>query len=243
MGRHENRPFMKIVVTHLTRMKYPRICVAGWGIDVRRHIRPVVGKGDVLDVDKLKMFALGNILDLGWNQERGTPPEVEDHYFKLRNMKFVSKMSASVFWQQLESASQPSLKAIFGDEIRSQRRTWIVPEHKGKASLGEILVSSVDLRIEKYKSEQKLRMGFQLSSGEDTNSLSVAVTDVRFYRVEKNSWQPDMDKVEQVKDMLKKNPKVILGLGLSRAKAFNDEEATHWLQVNAIHVESHPLWQ
>lgn len=235
---------MKIVVTHLTRMKYPRICVAGWGIDLQKHIRPVVGKGDILDIDKLKMFALGNVLDLGWNQERGTPPEVEDYYFKLRNMKYMSRMAVGAFWQQLESISQSSLKAVFGEEIRSQGRTWIVPEHKGKASLGEVLVSAAQLRIEEYKGEQKLRVGFQLSSGENTSSLSVAVTDVRFYNPNKSSWQLNMNKVKLVKNMLQDGSKVILGLGLSRAKAFNeDEEATHWLQVNTIHVESNPLWQ
>ncbi|MGL4612202.1 MAG: dual OB domain-containing protein [Trueperaceae bacterium] len=231
---------MNILITHLTRMNYPRICIAGLNLQSNSFIRPVVGKGDVLDISQMKLFGLGNIVELGWNQMLGNPPEVEDCYFKLRNAKLQQELNPREFWNVLEKSVATSLTDIFGEELQQEKSTLIVEEQKGRASLGHISVSALELRVNVKNDLQKLRAVFSHSK----LKLSVPVTDLRFYQEIDGQWLLNRETVDRVNDLMSEKPAIVLSVGLSRAKSFSDDEnAKHWFQVNGIHLESDPLWK
>lgn len=237
---------MKVLITHLTRMRYPRICVAGLD-EAGHYVRPVVGKQEVLDLKAVGggLLGLGNWIDLGWHRFRNSPqpPEVEDCYFKLSNARLVGKASPEEFWSHLNRSAKNSLGAIFGEQFRVKETalgyTLVLPAGQGKASLGDFLVEGFDLSIKPhaYEGELKLRGVFRVGGVE----LSVAVTDLRFYNWRGGAFQLDTAKVQEVRRKLGKT-RVILGLGLSRAIG-EGLEKWHWLQVNGVHLERDPLWK
>lgn len=70
---------MQVVIIHLTRMKYPRICVGGVDIDNRqRHIRLVTPPDCNFTNKDTHTFRLGNIVELLDPIPQPNPPEVED---------------------------------------------------------------------------------------------------------------------------------------------------------------------
>ncbi len=231
---------MSVLITHLTRMNYPRICVAGLDQQLNRFIRPIVGKGEILDYSRVELFSLGSVIDLGWNQMLGNPPEIEDCYFKFRNAKIQRKLKAKEFWDVLESSVGVNLADIFGEELQSEKSTLIIQEHKGKASLGHIMLDGLALRVKESNGRQQLRAVFNHSN----LNLSVPVTDLRFYKEVDNNWILNQEIVDQVNRLISEKPRIILSVGLSRARSFSDDEnAKHWLQINGIHLESDPLWK
>lgn len=235
---------MMIVVTHLTRMRYPRICVAG--LDREGHyVRPVVGRDEVLTLEAVKRGALqlGSQIDLGWHKfkEPAYSPEVEDCYFRLANAKRIRNLPAGEFWSLLSESARENIFEIFGHGyLRPHGRTMAVAANSGVASLGDLWVDRFDLTVELYEDGQKLRGVFNV---EGVGRLSAAVTDLRFYSEADGKYVLDTDKVKQLRDKLP-NSRVILSLGLSRAMARKEgEEPLHWLQINGVHIEEDPLWQ
>ena len=109
---------MEIVVTHLTRMRAPRICVAGLDIDTDAQIRPVKRHGR-LDIDDLLenggVFAVGEHVDLGPVIDVGSPPEVEDREYRGATSR--GQLSAEDFWNDLERTAASTLEEIFGEDL------------------------------------------------------------------------------------------------------------------------------
>ncbi|MDT7919405.1 MAG: hypothetical protein RQ868_02295 [Meiothermus sp.] len=235
---------MKVVVTHLTRMKYPRICVAGLD-DNGRYLRPIVGKAEQITIKLVKsgVLRLGYQIDLGWHKfkEPPQPPEVEDCYFKIANVRVIRQLSPDEFWSYLASSARESVSEIFGNALRPHSTTMAIPANKGVASLGDLWVDRLELVIEEYNGQPKLRGRFIV---DEERRLSVAVTDLRFYIEADGEYRLDIDKVSKVQESLQKTRgRVVLSLGLSRAKAARDGEVPmHWLQINGVHSEEDPLW-
>ncbi len=232
---------MKLLITHLTRMKYPRVCVAGLD-EAGRYVRPVVGRQEVLDLELVRrgLLRLGNRIELGWHNFRNPPqpPAVEDCYFKLSNASLIDRASPEEFWSCLNRSAKTSLDTVFGDQLRPEKTslgyTIVLPPGQGKASLGDFWVEEFDLSVKEYKEgELKLRGIFTY----DQLKLCVAVTDLRFYSWKEDKFQLNIEKVREVRDKLKET-QVILSLGFSR-----DFEGKHWLQINGVHLESDPLWE
>ena len=116
-----------------------------------------------------------------------------------------------------------------------------IPANKGAASLGDLWVDRLELVIEEYNGQPKLRGRFIV---DEERRLSVAVTDLRFYIEADGEYRLDIHKVSKVQESLQKTRgRVVLSLGLSRAKAARDGEVPmHWLQINGVHLEEDPLW-
>jgi hypothetical protein len=115
---------MKLLITHLTRMKYPRVCVAGLD-EAGRYVRPVVGTQEVLDLEVVRsgLFRLGNRIELGWHKFRDPPrpPAVEDCYFKLSNASLIDRASPEEFWSYLNRSAKTSLDTIFWRPAMSRK--------------------------------------------------------------------------------------------------------------------------
>lgn len=229
---------MKIVITHLTRMKYPHICIAGRELGTDKMIRPVKGK---LDVNLLEInggiFALGNVVDLGYVRSEGVKPAIEDHSFQPYQAKKLSTLSSDEFWSILKKNARHELADIFGSELQTWGSSRIVQKGQGVASLGEIHVNRAKLAI-----NPRGHLRLQLPQ------LDLSVTDLRFYNLVGEQFQLDRAKVAEVNLVLKKQP-AILSVGLTRAFATKDDEGNpvseevHWLQINGICLESDPLWR
>jgi hypothetical protein len=231
-------PPLKILLSHITRMHYPRICIAGIELQTSIHVRPITGKKDILDVDFLSQVALGAVVDLGWYAFRSTPPEIEDCFFKPSQAKCEQILSPEEFWQSLTDVSEKSLHDIFEDALTPSGSTFYILPNTGKASLGELHMERIQLTFNSHT--QKVRVQ---GNTKNQAEFSLPVTDIRLYTVENNVFIPNVDTILWLQKQLK-NTSVILSIGLSRAWS-NDASISprHWLQVNGIHLENNPLWQ
>jgi hypothetical protein len=229
---------MRIVVTQLTRMHAPRICIAGVDPRVDRCIRPTTGPGHPLTRELLSEeggpFALGALVDLGEVIPKPEPPESEDHIFRPDQVRVVGQLSADRYLELIRERSRTSLRAIFGDELVRHGRTYAVDKGCGAASLGTLRVRrKVDLKVDRYG---KLRLRLP---GKDA-SASLAVTDVRFVEADHKTIKTEL--VADVSARMQRGVGVILMLGLARAfQKSEDDCERHWLQVNGICMVDRPL--
>jgi hypothetical protein len=238
----------RIVVSHLTRMGPGFICVAGMDPDTGRHYRPLTNRK--LKLSHLTIYGghinIGEIVDLGKCRPIGTPPEVEDTHFHEHQLTSVGRIDPGEFWQLLESAAHRRLTQIFGPELRRIGATCATSRGEGSASLGCLIPSKVvDLLVERRHSglETKESVRIVLDIGE--YEFRLPVTDLRFYSLDEadERWIVHHDIIDSVRDAVRSEVPIILGVGLSRAYRHNSaDQGRHWLQVNNIHLRDDPLW-
>src|SRR5256885_590814 len=100
---------MELVVTHLTRMSAPRICVAGIEQDAGSNVRPIPRYGR-LEASDLRSrggaFGLASPVDLGEAVPRPSSPESEDVIFELDQAEASDPLSEDEFWALLQEVSQ-----------------------------------------------------------------------------------------------------------------------------------------
>lgn len=239
---------MIIVVNHLTRMREGRICVAGVEPESGRHVRPVTKWGQIdgrllagrsLD-GREGPFNMAHVVDLGHTTPDPQKPHVEDHAFVPWKARFIERLRAEDFWALLYRMSRPSLKMIFGDELRLTDRQ-ACGLGTGDASLGILRPVNrprIYLRREKNSFQASVRMCID----DGQLHVDVGVTDLRLFCSDHISVNETM--VERVERRLQGTGPVLLGMGLGRAFAPPSEKgsARHWLQVNNIHFEENPIW-
>ena len=232
---------MRIVTIHLTRMETGFMCVAGLEEGTTRHVRPTL-HGARLRTELLRRsggpFRIGALVELGQVEPNGEPPEVEDHDFDPRNAKFIRLAELSELWEVLNAAAQPSLHAIFGDDLNQIGRGYAVEIGRGIASLG--CLRPTDRPILTINRYGQLRMEIR-----DTDvGLDLAVTDLRFYDVGGGGLREEM--VENVAERISQGRGVIVSVGLTRPyarSAVPGDRRRHWLQVNNVHLQDDPEWQ
>lgn len=230
---------MRIVVTHLTRMAYPYICVAGLDTRTGRHVRPTLfGRLGREWADDGGFFQLGAQVDLGQARHVGQLPEIEDYRFEPHKIRRLEAMPPESFWEALTGSAEESLAGIFGPELQPVRQTFFCDEGCGAASLGCLRPSQTP---ELFVSENgNLRLNVQLDGAERL----LPVTDRRCYRIADGSFVVAGDVVEALQARLAGRTEVLLTVGLTRSRRLhdNDPRPRHWLQVNNIHLAGAPLW-
>ncbi len=225
---------MRILITHLTRMGYPRICVAGIDLATGEHVRPVRTAVDPLTFDDTRpqggVFELAGIVELGDVVACGNPPETEDHRYERRAARFVERVTDVVLWETLESVAQASLENIFGADLREQGRTYAIDLGGGHASLGCLRAEEpVRLHAERYGDRRTLRLAVQL----DGRDRHLAVTDLRLFT--EDFSQPHEGEVRRMNQDLHAADEILLAVGLARPFARAGDVERHWLQVNSIY--------
>ncbi len=233
---------MQIIVNHLTRMK-EGMCVGGVIVGTQQHVRPVL-KRESLETSHLSIhggpFDIANIVDLGQVVSTSRPPHVEDHFFHPQTAGVRGRVAKKQFWQLLRDLCKPTLKDIFGDELKHMGTSGCgTDEGCGEASLG-CLSPTANPRIyvkEWPGSKPKIRMHF--TDGEI--APDVGVTDIRLY--EADHVTPDVAMVEWVKQAIASSRQVILSVGLTRAWAPPGDPPVHWVQVNNVHLVEEPTWR
>jgi hypothetical protein len=230
---------MKIVVNHLTRMRKPAICVAGWNTEAGGHVRPVL-PWEQLDARMLARnggpFAIGRIVELGRAEPVGQAPEVEDFLFDPRQVRVIQTTQAHEFWALLQQCARTRLRDVFGNDLDTVGTSCAVPEGRGIASLGCFVPKTTpDLYVD--RSKNRVRMSVE----DGVFSIQAAVTDLRLY--ERDLTTPRKNVVERMRAEIRKGVRVVLSVGLGRPwKKEDDTAPRHWMQVNNIHLESHPVW-
>jgi len=229
---------VQIIVTHLTRMEYGHICVAGIEPRTGRHIRPQTD--DRLSVRRLLRhggpFDLGCLVDLGTTTAIGSAPYLEDQSFNARNARCLKTLEPSEYWSLLERVTRPNLIAIFGEALQRRNRTYTVDMGCGNASLG--CLRSPDIRFEQDRANAKLRLAFSDAAG----PVSLALTDLRFYQSDHRT--PRWEAVERVDKRLRSGVPALICVGLTKPwKMLGDTASRHWLQANNIHLGDEPVWQ
>lgn len=217
-----------------------RICVAGIDLTSGEHIRPVLRNHLAIDLAATHggPFALGAVLDMRRLSNRARRPEMEDREFRLDHLTLKSPLPPASFWRVLTRQAETSLVGIFGSDLYRLRRTWVLNEGHGFASLGCLAPAEiVRLWVNQY---DRVRM----TLGTDDGECTLPVTDLRLFDyAPETDFTPNLQRVAHLAEGLRHAGNILLSIGLSRPFMREDDEfARHWLQVNNIHLEHDPLW-
>lgn len=230
---------MRIVLSNITRMDAPRICIAGIEPDTGRHIRPTTGRSHLLTrallTEEHGPFALGQLVELGELTPNPNPPEIEDYLFWPDRAQVVGRLSPNRYLEFLRSNAQHNLQTIFGKELERHNWNYAVEKGCGTSSLGVLRVRrKPDIQIDRYG---KLRL--RISRAADRPAY-LPVTDLRFVEADHKTIRADV--VADVGARMRRGVEVYLMLGLARAFLRDgDDRERHWLQVNGICMADRPL--
>lgn len=217
------------------------MCVAGVDIRTGRHVRPVLRRQmrTAMLACHGGVFEIGAIVDLGRTRGVGRPPEIEDQLFVAKNAVAQSEMPPAEFWKLNVRSARRWLVEVFGPDLeRLGYRSCVMPEGKGRASLGCFIPEHPRLRLDVKDGRHRVRMTF--CSGH--HEFDVPVTDIRLFA--DDHITPDRGVVEQTAKRLINEQDIVLSVGLGRAfKKTAGEPARHWMQVNNIHFASDPCWK
>jgi hypothetical protein len=178
---------MQIVLNHVTRMRTPRICVAGIEPESLMHVRPTTPKTDLITRHLLRAeggpFGPGALVDLGDVAPEGERPEVEDHRFATKQVRHIEDLTDEEYLAILDSVARGSIEAAFGSDLREIRATkFAMPAGCGERSLAVLSVEAARLRVEWGK--------LYLYLGAGNTEAKLQVTDVRFYDPDDFSLRP-----------------------------------------------------
>jgi hypothetical protein len=214
-------------------------CVAGLEASTPRHIRPVLRHGR-LTLDLLSTgggpFDIGAIVDLGPTTHAPHAPELEDHRFDPSSTHWLSDDDPDAFWEALDGVAQESLEEIFGSALELWDESGTVDVGEGQASLGCLRPERQPWLYVDHRGTVRMVLDYLIPS------VDLSVNDLRLY--ERDGRTPRRNLVDSVQRRLKAGVEIILSVGLTRPwQKWGDTEERHWLQVNNIHLEDHPLWQ
>lgn len=229
---------MEIVVNHLTRMRAPRICVAGVDPETRGHVRPTTLADDPIDRrlldDEGGPFGIGTLVELG--EVRATPsrPESEDHLFATAAAAAVRQLEPDEYLQILDDAAEDDLESIFGTDLARLGRSFAIEEGRGAVSLGVLRVEQTpELEIDSWGA-------LRLILNDVEEPAHLGVTDIRFVEADHKTYREDV--IHDVQRRMQSGVDLLLMVGLARAwQRPGDDRRRHWLQINGICMEDHPL--
>lgn len=231
---------MRIVVTHLTRMRAPFICVAGLDLETGKHVRPVLESGQ-LGLSLLRRhggpFDIAAIVELGPVRYVGSAPETEDYRFERRKARRVGAMAQPELRERLQAAACTALGDVFGDSLQRQGDTYAADTGGGRASLGYVIPAEPPLLL--VNEHDKVRLRLRRAG----HNAWLPVTDLRLYAYQDDQFIPRRDAVERLSARMSSGTRVILGVGLTRPMFGGGGVKRHWLQINNIHIVDDPLWQ
>jgi hypothetical protein len=228
---------MQIVLNHVTRMRHPRICIAGIDVASGRHVRPTTAMSEPLTRELLAseggFVECGAVIDIGDAQPHPVVPEVEDRHCSLRELRAVRRLNGTQYLELLERVADDDLEDVFGPDLyRPSKWRYAVDAGCGSASLGVLRAERPELSIDAYE-----RPTLRLSAPE--LPAYARVTDVRFFAGDQVQVREDV--VEDVQRRLERGVRAFAMVGLSRAFADDAGHERHWLQVNGICLEDRPL--
>jgi hypothetical protein len=235
-----------MIVTDVTRMAAPRVCVAGFFSDNGVAVRPVMPyksgkdltaeflwKGDLLIV---RPFAE---VRLSFARPISEPPHTEDWEIDTRpGLELVRILSPEEKQSFLQDHLDPSVESIFGAPIQEDR---YICKGEGVRSLGTVLasrVSEVTYGQKRYEGEEaKWEYRIRFTDG-SRREFSPAVTDLTFraacdYLRDRKGW--DLGRIsEWMTEFLgSAGREVYLRIGLARGWEKHPDRC--YLQVTGVY--------
>lgn len=219
----------QILVTHLTRMRYPYVCVAGIDTRTKRHVRPVLELAQLhrdLTVGPDR-FAIGCVMDLGPTTSVENPPHTEDHLFEVRSLRSLKIVPPSELWGVVEARAVPSLTRVFGSQLQFSANGAFQIAGTGRVSLGYLKPERVTLRIDGGRVRATVNI--------DGRDFDFSVTDRACFIERTQAFAPNGVAVAAINRALSQRQPCVLALGLARPwTARGTTEARCWVQVNGV---------
>lgn len=230
---------MRIVLNHLTRMKSPRICIAGVDPESGGHVRPVTGPDEPLTRRLLAEsggpLEVGAVIELGDVVPRPESPETEDHRFAPARARCDRLLADDEYLELLDRSSSTTVEAAFGTELQRHDWKYAVDAGEGSRSLACVLAQRPP-RLEIDSRFGKLQLRFN----DPEKPAFLTVTDLRF--VEADHRTPREDVIADVQTRIARGVPVRIMFGLARSfLAAGDDQKRHWLQVNGLCLEDRPV--
>lgn len=223
---------MRIIVNHVTRMKTPRICVAGVDAETFAHIRPTTPATDLITRTLLREnggpFGVGALVDLGPVTAEPSVPETEDHGFVSANARHIKDITDDEYVGVLRQVSAPTIEDAFGPDLECVNyRKYAIEAARGTRSLAVVrLRGSPRLRSDDWGK-------VLLELDHPDTPCSLPMTDVRFYESDQKTIRDDM--LDDVNSRLSAGIDAFLMLGLARAfVATGYDRPLHFLQGNGL---------
>ncbi|HEM61248.1 MAG TPA: hypothetical protein ENO24_03070 [Chloroflexi bacterium] len=236
----------EMVVTDVTRMAPPRVCVAGFFSDDGAPVRPVAPFKAARDVTE-EYLRCGDVLvvlpfaevRLDFKRPVSDPPHTEDWEVDTRaGPELVRSLLPEERRLLLQSRVDPSVDSIFGAPIQDDR---YICKGEGKRSLGTILVDTVaevsygQRRYDEEKAKWDYRIWFTDASGSE---FRLAITDLTFraacdYLRDRKGW--DLRRVSGwlTEYFASANTEVYLRIGLARGWEKHPDRC--YLQVTGVY--------
>ncbi len=235
-----------MVVTDVTRMAAPRVCVAGFFSDDGRAVRPVMPYKSRKDIteeflwkDDLLIVRPFAEVRLDFKRPVSDPPHTEDWEIDTQAgpelVRFLPPEERRTF---LQSHLDPTVESIFGAPIQKDR---YICQGEGERSLGTIRaegVSEVTYGQRQYEDEEakwEYRIQFSDGSGRE---FDLAVTDLTFraacdYLRDRKEW--DLGRISgwMTEFLGSAGREVYLRIGLARGWEKHPDRC--YLQVTGVY--------
>jgi len=236
----------EMVVTDVTRMAPPRVCVAGFFSHNGKPVRPVAPFRATQDITEEYLWS-GDVLvvrpfaEVRFDFKRpvSDPPHTEDWEIDTRNgpelVRFLLPEERRVF---LQDHVDTSVESIFGTPVEEGR---YVCKGQGKRSLGTLLardVSEVTYGQRRYEGEEtkwEYRIRFTDGSGQE---FGPAVTDLTFRTAcdhlrDRKGW--DLGRISGWMTDFLGSPKTEVYLRIGLARGWQKHPDRCYLQVTGVY--------
>ncbi len=220
----------QILVTHLTRMSHPYVCVAGIDTETGQHIRPLPPERR-LHYDTTAGadgFGLRRVMELG----TVTPatlraPHLEDRLIDVAAIRTIRMTSGVSFWESLDKRAHQSLDDLWTGDLHYTNQGAYLLADSGLSSLGYLRPEKVRLA----SSGGSVRVTFSAGG----RALDCSVTDLSCFAVTQQRFAPDEHAISQLDKELVRGRPCLFAVGLARpwtGRGFGQEEC--WVQVNGV---------
>jgi hypothetical protein len=226
-----------IIITDVTRMKAPRVCIAGVMED-GQSIRPVFPYGNI-EEDWLYENGRAIIrpfakINLNLIEPRNNPPHCEDWVIQPESRRFLGLLNEQDKKALLAKITDPSVEKIFGAEMQTTPGHFI-REREGCRSLGTVHARIVTrVILGKYDGKLDYRIEFVDESG---CIYELAVTDLGFRYFVEHSLRPELGLARLASNLVQQfhQGEVYLRIGLARP-TWKEHPHCCFLQVNSIYT-------
>jgi len=235
---------VKLIITDVTRMKKPRVCVGAisedW--DSIRPVLPYPGiKESFLYMDNQEVIRPFSRITFDLIKPIVDPPHTEDWQFTPQIISYRGELTTSQRLSFLNKILDPSVKSIFSTEILNTNGSPYVQYGKGKRSLGTV-------KPERIESVRIFPFGKSISScivfcDQEGVKYRFSITDLSFqYYVSQYLSENHNDFTGISNIILEKleNSETFLRIGLGRAWAPDESSAQNRCYVFITGIYSFP---
>lgn len=208
----------ELIITDVTRMQEPRVCIAGY--DSRgRCIRPVLPPPGIhensLYLKGQVVVSPFSVISFDLQNQISEPPHTEDWRYDPGSVSFIAKLGEKQKREELEKSLFPNVQAIFDVQILSQPGHYVLEGH-GPRSLGTVRPRQVlEASYEEWDDKWKPRLSFV---DNEAKSYRLTVTDLawRYYCDSQRRANHSAGKISAMLTSELRSRQVYLRVGLAR---------------------------